>query len=981
MDQANELKRSEIHSLLTDLRAHVRGDVRFDEGSRALYATDASNYRQVPIGVVIPRDVDDVLQTLAAARRHGAPVVPRGGGTSLAGEACNVALVIDLSKYMNRVLMLDPASRRARVEPGTVLDDLRDQAKEHGLTFGPDPSTHDHNTLGGMIGNNSCGTHSLMSGCTIDNIEELDVVTYDGVRMRVGPTSEDELQRIIEGGGRRGEIYGALRSLRDRYADEIRRRYPYIPRRVSGYNLDALLPEHGFNLARALVGTEGSCVTVLEATTRLVESPPGRTIVILGFSDVNVAADHVPLVLEYHPIALEGIDQALVDNMVKKGMNRTDLDCLPAGHGWLIAEFGAETAAEADARAQEMIDGVVNRAEQRPSSNLIDDRRQERQVWELRESGLAATARVPGEEDTWEGWEDSAVQPERLGDYLRGLEGLYKKYGYHGSLYGHFGQGCVHTRINFDLVTARGIARFRAFMQDAADLVLAHGGSLSGEHGDGQARAELLPKMFGDELVQAFREFKRIWDPDLKMNPHKVVDPYRMDENLRLGVHYRPPAASTVFQFPADEGSFARATLRCVGVGECRRTHFDEVGESMCPSYLVTREEQHSTRGRARLLFEMLQGDPLTRGWRDESVRAALDLCLACKGCKSDCPVGVDMATYKAEFLSHYYQGRLRPLSAYSLGLIYWWARVASHAPRLVNAVLRTRGVSRLAKLLAGVSGERELPAFAAQTFKRWLASQPVPAAGGRKVILWADTFNNHFHPDTLRSAQRVLEDAGFSVATPRASLCCGRPLYDYGMLDTAKGLLRQVLQELREDIAAGTPVVGVEPTCVAVFRDELGNLFPHDQDARRLRSQVFTLTEFLHQEGYTPPTLGRRAVVHGHCHEKAIVGLDGERAMLDALGMDYELLASGCCGMAGSFGFERDHYDLSVAVGERALLPAVRALDDETLIITNGFSCREQVAQLTGRTALTTADVLAMALTERASAAAATTANDGRAS
>ncbi|HZS44312.1 MAG TPA: FAD-binding oxidoreductase, partial [Blastocatellia bacterium] len=585
----------DANALAEELRARIQGEVRFDNGSRALYATDASNYRQVPIGVVIPKDIDDVIETVATARKYGAPVLARGGGTSLAGQCCNVAVVMDMSKYMHNIVDLDPAAKRAIVQPGLVLDDLRNAAEKHHLTFGPDPSTHNHCTLGGMIGNNSCGVHSVMAGKTEENVEELEILTYDGLRMTVGPTSDSELEKIISEGGRRGEIYAGLKNLRDKYAEEIRKKFPNIPRRVSGYNLPQLLPENGFNVAKALVGSECTCVMVLQATVRLVYSPPARSLLVLGYPDVYSAGDHIMEVLSHKPIGLEGMDDRLVQDMQKKGMHPTDLKMLPGGGGWLLVEFGGENKKDSDAQARGLMEELKKKSNS-PSMKLYDDPAAEKQIWLVRRSGLGATARVPGAKDTWEGWEDSAVPPEKLGEYLRKLRQLFNTYGYGCSLYGHFGQGCVHTRIDFDLVTKEGIEKYRSFIHDAAHLVVSLGGSLSGEHGDGQSRGELLPIMFGDKIIEAFREFKSIWDPQWKMNPGKVVNPYRADENLRLGANYNPPEWKTHFKFPGDdEGSFSRATLRCVGVGECRR---ESVG-TMCPSYRVTREEMHSTRGRA----------------------------------------------------------------------------------------------------------------------------------------------------------------------------------------------------------------------------------------------------------------------------------------------------------------------------------------------------------------------------------------------
>jgi FAD/FMN-containing dehydrogenase/Fe-S oxidoreductase len=958
-DDSDPATRADSEALASALRRRIKGEVRFDDGSRALYATDASNYRQTPIGVVVPRDAEDVVATLATARKYGAPVLGRGGGTSLCGQCCNVAIVLDFSKYMRGILELDPVGKRARVEPGCVLDFLRGAAEQHHLTFGPDPSTHNHCTFGGMIGNNSCGVHSVMAGKTDDNVEELEILLYDGLRMRVGKYNDQELETLTRSNGRKGQLFAELRSFRDKYAVLIREKFPHIPRRVSGYNLGWLLPENGFDVAKTLVGSEGTLAMILEATVRLVPSPPARSLLVLGYPDIYCAGDHVPLVLEAKPIGLEGIDDHLVDDMRAMNIHPETLGLLPGGAGWLLVEFGGETKAEANNQAHALMERLQANNDA-PKMKLYEEFEDEKKIWTVRRSGLGATAHVPGKNITWEGWEDASVPPEKVGPYLRDFRKLLDKFQYHGDLYGHFGQGCIHTRIDFDLETAAGIDAYRRFLDEAAELVVSFGGSISGEHGDGQSKAALLPKMFGPEMIRAFEEFKTIWDPAWKMNPGKVVRPYEPVENLRLGVHYDPQPVQTHFRFPADRDNFGRLTLRCVGVGECRRAE----GGTMCPSYRVTHEEMHSTRGRAHLLFEMLQGDPLTDGWKSEPVRDALDLCLACKGCKSDCPVNVDMATYKAEFLSHYYQGRLRPRRAYAMGWIYWWARLASLAPAVANFVTQTPGLRAAAKWLAGVAQERQMPVFAPQTFQRWFAGRKVRHVDKPQVILWADTFNNHFHPEVACAAVEVLEQAGMQVRLPEASLCCGRPLYDFGMLGTAKKLLQQILVELKPWIEAGVPVVGLEPSCVAVFRDELVNLFPDNENALRLSKQTFLLSEFLNRkiENYQPPRLAQKAIVHGHCHHKAVMKMSDEEALLKKMGLDCRFLDSGCCGMAGSFGFERDHYEVSQAIGELVLLPAVREAKPEELIIANGFSCREQIRQGTDRRALHLAEVIQLA-------------------
>ncbi|HUK35706.1 MAG TPA: FAD-linked oxidase C-terminal domain-containing protein, partial [Vicinamibacterales bacterium] len=729
-----------VHGLERDLRAGLKGDVQFDAGARGMYASDAGNYRMVPIGVVRPVDADDVLHIVATCRSHSVPIVARGGGTGIPGQTVNAAVVIDFSRYMNRVIELNPAQRYARVQPGVVLDELRNAARAHRLTFGPDPATHSRNTLGGMIGNNSCGIHSMMAGETVDNIEELDIVLYDGTRMTVGATSDEEFACIAAGGDRRADIYRRLRALRDRYADEIRLRFPMIPRRVSGFNLPALLPEQGFHVARALVGTECTCALVVEAKATLVHDPPVRSLLVLGFPDIFSAADRVVDVARHHPIGLEALDDTFLDYMKKKGLHPPNLSLMPDGRAWLLAEFGGDDKAGSDEHARRCMRAFAQSG-QAPPMKLFDDPSQEHLIWWLREEGLGATAKVPGLPDNHEGWEDASVPPERLGKYLREFKALIDRYQYQGPLYGHFGQGCVHTRLTFDLDSAEGIRTWRRFLGEAAELVVSHGGSLSGEHGDGQARGELLPRMYGQTLMNAFREFKAIWDPAGGMNPGKVVDAYRVDQYLREGAGYHLRPVDTHFHFPDDHYSFSVATDRCVGAGVCRRHDGDGV---MCPSYMVTREEKHSTRGRARLLNEMIRSEVVTGGWRDESVRDALDLCLSCKGCKHDCPVQVDMATYKAEFLSHYYAGRLRPRYAYASGLIHWWARAASLMPATANFLTQTPGLRHLVKWVGGYSQKRKIPPFAPQPFTAWFAKRPVRNGGKPHVLLWPDTFNNY---------------------------------------------------------------------------------------------------------------------------------------------------------------------------------------------------------------------------------------------
>ena len=966
--------------LYRDLAAEVAGEVRFDRASVALYATDSSNFRQVPLGVVLPRTLDDVVAAHRVCSRHGAPILNRGGGTSLSGETVNIAVVIDHSKYLRGMGEVDTVNRRITVEPGAINEEVNDKTGGKGLVFGPDPSSHGYCSIGGNIGNNSCGIHSVQAQLygpgprTSDNVHALEVVTYDGARFWVGVGEEEDLDAIIRRGGRKGEIYSRLRELRDRYADRIRERFKPVselPRRVSGYNLDELLPERGFNVARALVGTEGTCATTLQATLMLTPALLERATVIVAYDDICDAGVHVPEILEWKPIGLEAIDYQLFHDEQQKNMHPEGLQRLPrpGRDAWLLVQLGADSAAEVDEKARRFGDWLVNEKGYARDRVTVYESRQAggdtEAIWEVREGGLGATAFPPDGQDHWPGWEDSAVPPARVGDYVRDLKALYRKFELRGAIYGHFGQGCIHSRISFDLRHADGIRRYRAFLDQAADLVVSYGGSLSGEHGDGQQRAEFLARQYGPELVEAMREFKRIWDPRWKMNPGKVIDPFGADEFLKLGSGYNPPRPAVKFAYRKDNGDFAHATVRCVGVGKCRQPTGVDV---MCPSYIVTREEKHTTRGRARLLFEMLQGEVIEDGWQSREVYDALELCLACKGCTSECPVNVDMPTYKAEFLYHHYKSprRNRRRYMYAFGFIDQAARLASRAPELVNLVTQTPGFASAAKWVAGVDRRRRVPKFAPMTLQDWFRRRggtTVPA--GRKVILWPDTFNNYFHTQVGVAAVEALEAAGYRVEMPLEHVCCGRPLYDYGFLDMAERYLRRTLRQLRAEVRAGTPVVGMEPSCVAVFRDELTNMLPHDDDAARLARNVYHWPEFFRQQDVRLPQLRRRAVVWGHCHHKATGGIEPELELLrEGLGMEVEEARGGCCGLAGSWGFEEGKYDISMRCGEIGLIPAVRDADRDTFIVADGFSCKTQLEQAgLGRRALHTAEVMKIAL------------------
>jgi len=960
--------------LAAELSDHVDAEVRFDDQARAAYATDASNFRQVPLGVVLPRSVEAGAQALRICAAHGVPLFSRGGGTSLAGQGTNAAVLIDWSAHCDALIEVDAQARRCVVEPGIVLDRLNDELAETGLRFGPEPATHRNCTLGGMIGNNSCGATAQRTGKVVDNIRRLEVMLADGTRFWCGPTSDEEYADIERCGDLRARVYRGLRRIRDEYADDIRGGFPAIPRRVSGYNLDSLLPENGFDMARMLVGSESTLVTVLRAELDLVPVLPERVLVVLGFPSIFDAADAVPAVLEHDPVALEGVDHFLIRDQRIKHMHGVTIDKLPEGDGFLMVQFASDEHEEALERARRLVEAGGSFGTG-AHTLLLEDPNKQGAFWSVREAGLGATAHVPGHRDTFEGWEDSAVAPERLGAYLRDLHRLYGDFGYLDdsgpSLYGHFGQGCVHTRIPFDLYSVGGVVRYRRFMEQAADLVVSHGGSLSGEHGDGQSRGELLRRMYGDRLVGAFEQTKAVFDPDNRMNPGKVVHPARLDVHLRLGGDWAPQQPRRLhFAFPDDGGSFTQAANRCVGVGRCRQDSH-EGGEVMCPSYQVTRAEEHSTRGRARLLFEMLDGHgtgPLFDGWRSNEVRDALDLCLACKGCKKDCPVNVDMATYKAEFLAQHYRGRLRPRADYALGWLPVLA-LATDRMRLARPVNVLGGIPplrRAATALAGVA-DRGLPRFATTSLQDWWRTRtPTSTPVRGELLVWPDTFTNRFAPEIGRAAIALAEDAGWHVSMPTAPLCCGLTWISTGQLNIAKRSLRRTARALHAHLASGGLVLGLEPSCTAVFRSDAPELLPEDQDIARLRDRTVTLAELLHEHspGWQPPRVpNRRAIAQVHCHQHAVLGWDADEALLGDAGVDVEALESGCCGLAGNFGFTAGHGEISRAIGEQVLLPRVRERDPDTAVLADGFSCRTQVQEYAGVRPQHLAQVLAAGL------------------
>ncbi len=914
-----------MSTLENELRRVIGGEVDFSVRGRGEYSYDASVYRRVPVGVVFPRTAEDVAAAMDVAREHGVAITARGGGTSIAGNAIGEGLVFDFSRHLDRIEEIDPERRIARVQPGVVLDRLNAEAGRYGLRFGPDPSSRSRCVLAGMIGNNACGTRALVYGRTSDNVESLDVLRYDGTRLTVGADATD------------GPLAGELRALRDRHLATIRTSLGRFPRQVSGYGLEHLLPENGFNVARALVGSEGTCALTLGATLRLVSEPDTKVLVILGFPDFVAAGEAVPQVLKHGPDACEGLDAQIVQ--MARGGDRTGL---PDGASWLLVEV---TGDDAEERARAL-------AREFPGALVETDPARQAAVWKIRTDGAGLATRAPDGSQAWPGWEDSAVPPDRLGAYLRDLRDLFARHGVHGAAYGHFGEGCLHIRIDFDLVSERGRRTFREVIEEAARLVASHGGSPSGEHGDGRARSDLLPLVYDEAALRAFREFKGVWDPDGRMNPGILVDPEPIDDRLRTAG--MPPAPRTFLPFAGDGGDFRQALHRCVGVGKCRSTQ----GGVMCPSYRATRDEKDSTRGRARALEEMLRGELDTEGWRSKSVHEALDLCLSCKGCSADCPVNVDMATYKSEFLHHHYRRRIRPMAHYSMGWLPLWLRLARGPLRAASSRGRVaRALAGVAKRLGGVAVERDLPAPARQPFTRWFARRAKRGGDRPQVLLWPDTFTNHFTPEAGRAAVRVLEDAGYEVLVPRSPVCCGLTWMSTGQLTVARDVARRSLAAIHPYAARGIPIVGLEPSCTAALRSDWAKLLPGDERVAELK--VRTFAELLEEAGWSPPHQPREAIAQIHCHQYAELGQDADLRLLAKAGVRVEIPDEGCCGLAGNFGFERGHYDVSVAVAERALAPAVREAAPDTIVLADGFSCRTQIAQLTGRTAVHLAEVL----------------------
>ena len=915
------------------------GVIEVDESlrRRAEYSSDASLYRVMPSVVVFPREAGEVAAVVAVCRSERVPLTARGGGTSIAGNSVGSGVVLDFSRHLNRVHDIDPQSATAVVDPGVVLDDLQARAAAHGLRFGPEPSTHSRCTIGGMIGNNACGARALGYGRTADNVAGLDVVTGTGERLRVGVNGSQQPTPMLT------ELELLIRSR----LGMIRSEFGTFTRQVSGYSLEHLLPERGFDVAAALAGTEGTLAVVCQATLRLVRAPLATALVVLGYPDIAAAADAVPSLLPCRPVALEGLDERIV-SIARRGPGGAAVPDLPRGGAWILAEIGGDDRADVGSQADALL-----RQAGALAGWVVPSAAEAAAMWRIREDGAALSVRLGRHGPALAGWEDAAVPPESLGAYLRDFDALMAEWDVTGAPYGHFGDGCVHIRIDFPLSRPDGRAVFRGFLTDAARLVARYGGSVSGEHGDGRARSELLPLMYSAEAVQTFGAVKHLFDPLDVLNPGVIVRPRPVDADLRLAS--TPLSRDRAgLRYLDDGGRFSTAVHRCIGVGKCRATAAPGV---MCPSFRATKDEKDSTRGRARVLQELANG-ALPAGWRSAEVAEALDLCLSCKACSAECPMGVDMASYKTEVLYQRYRRRLRPAAHYSLGWLPVWARVASRTPTLVNRALRGP-LAPAAKRIGGVDGRRPLPAFAPRTFRHWFARHP--ATGGNPVLLWVDTFTNHFVPQVGIAAVAVLEGAGFRVAIPEHPLCCGLTWVSTGQLGTARKMLSRSVAALEAAAKAGVPIVGLEPSCTALFRGDAAELLGRTPAVTAVAESMRTLAELLTAaDGWQPPTLaGTSAIVQPHCHHRAVLGYSADLALLARAGVNTRMV-DGCCGLAGNFGAERGHYDLSVAIANNELLPALVSAAPDAVVLTDGFSCRTQVDHLAGRQSMHLAELFA---------------------
>jgi FAD/FMN-containing dehydrogenase/Fe-S oxidoreductase len=966
-----------VNDLENALRRVVRGSVRFDQASRLLYSTDASMYQVEPIGVVIPRHADDVRAAVQVAREQQVALLPRGGGTSLTGQTVNRALVVDFTQHMNRVLEVNAEEQWARVQPGLVQDELNHHVRPMGLLFGPDTSTSNRATLGGMLGNNSGGSHSLAYGLTVDHVIEIRALLVDGSEVVFGELTPAELQAKTRAAGLEGQIYREVAAIRETYADEIRARYPKHWRRVAGYNLNELLGvgvrPHSYagggngsprplSMARLVVGSEGTLLTILEAKVRLVKRPPATAVDVIHYHDMQEALESSQAILETGPYAVEVTDKLILDlarDNIEQSRRMGWIQGDPAAI--MIVEYTGENEAETRAKiqaleARRMRDGFGYAA------HVAHDAGEQRTIWNLRKAGLGLLLGMKGDKKPIAFVEDTCVEPRHLAQFVPRFKEIFAKHDTVGAYYGHCSVGCLHIRPVIDLKVPRGMEQVRAIADEITALVVEFGGTISSEHGDGRARSPFIERMYGPKLMEGFRRLKRAFDPDNRMNPGNIVDSPGILENLRYGVQYKTWSPVTMLDF-SSEGGFAAAVEMCNGVGACRK----KLEGTMCPSYMATRDEEHSTRGRANALRAVLSGRMAPREFTGKRLYEVMDLCLECKGCKSECPANVDMAKMKYEFLHHYYQANGLPLRNRLFGRIERLNRLLCHVPTIANWMISVPFNRWLMEKVAGIDRRRPLPALAEQTFTDWFAQRPAPGAAPRgEVVLFHDTFVTYNTPEIGRAAVQLLEAAGYRVVLVDRK-CCGRPLISKGMLIEAREHAAWNVERLHPYAARGVAIVGLEPSCILTLRDEWVDLLRTDE-ARAVARQSALLEQFLLRERERGLQLrwtshGRQALLHGHCHQKAIVGTAPTVGALNWAGYRVSEVDSGCCGMAGSFGFEREHYDVSVALGNRRLAPAVKAAPSSTEIVAPGISCRQQIQHLAGRRAKHPAEVLWEAL------------------
>jgi len=951
-----------MNDLEHDLRRVVEGDVRFDAFSRLLYSTDASMYQMEPIGVVVPRHAGDVQAVIEVANRQNVPVLPRGGGTSLTGQTVNRAVILDFSRHMNQVLEVNEEEMWTRVQPGAVQDELNRHVRPQGLLFGPDTSTSDRATIGGMLGNNSGGSHSIAYGLTVEHVIEITALLADGSRAVFGEVTPEQFRARMQLPGLEGQIYREIARLRDQYRDEIRARYPKHWRRVCGYNLDELVKDRPLNVARLIVGSEGTLLTVVEAKLRLVRRPMRTALDVIHYRDMQEALESSQSILETNAYAVELTDKMILD-LARGNLEHSQRMGFVQGDpaAILIVEYAGDTDDEVRAKV-EALEARRAREKWGYAATVALDAAEQQSIWKLRKAGLGLLFGVKGDAKPIAFVEDTAVDPKHLPTFVPRFREIMAKHGAEGAYYGHCSVGCIHIRPVIDLKTARGLEQVRAVADDIVDLVLEYGGTISSEHGDGRARSPFLERVFGPTLFQAFREFKSAFDPKNRMNPGNLVDSPGVTEHLRYGAEYKTWEPTTLLDF-SEQGGFAAAVEMCNGVGVCRKN----LEGTMCPSYMATRDEEHSTRGRANALRAVLSGRAPAGEFTGKRLFEVMDLCLECKGCKAECPSNVDMAKLKYEFLHHYYQAHGLPLRNRffgRIGALSWWGARLAPVSNWIAASAPNRW---LMERLMGIDRRRPLPAFARETFTDWFDRRRAPAAGPRgRVVLFHDTFVTYNTPQVGRAAVELLEAAGYRVELANRK-CCGRPMISKGMLAEARAHAEWNVARLAPLVASGAAVVGLEPSCLLTLRDEYVDLLRTDE-ARAVARSSYLLEEFLLRERARGLSIAwkngaRRALLHGHCHQKAMVGTAPTVAALRWAGYEVSEVDSGCCGMAGSFGFEREHYDISVSLGNRRLAPAVKAAPADTEVVAPGISCRQQIEHLTGRRARHPAEVLRDAL------------------